>query len=355
MIPVMRVRDENGNVKDVVAVAAPTMPAPHAQKHGVGGSDPITLEMIGASDAKTHRLSTYTFLSQIGLSGEVTMVRVCEAMPLYSMLVLPNNRAQATNYVSDVPDDYGTITVTRAELNYCVATYIRSNGTALNYYVGKYQSIAGWSGWKQMATTAYAVNKAGDTMNGNLSISKAKIPALVLNNTTSGRVCWITDQETDNTVSITNRADDDNRNSLVIGSENRTLDDLLRLYHVVDGVGTVYKVLHTGNMENLNAARIVTGTYVGAGTAEDPGTNVLNLSISPRLLIVAGDKKIMITVRGMMTGLVFMDNISQPGIKTNSVSWEDSTVRWRNDYLSDFRPEYQMNVAGMTYHYIAIG
>ena len=53
MIPVLKVKDNDGNVQTISIVAAPSMLAPHAESHGKSGADPITPDDIGAA-AKIH-------------------------------------------------------------------------------------------------------------------------------------------------------------------------------------------------------------------------------------------------------------------------------------------------------------
>lgn len=96
-------------------------------------------------------------------------------------------------------------------------------------------------------------------MTGGLTVTKAKQPAVVLENTTAVRNAWYALQETDNSLVLANRANDQNRNNLIISPETATLANLLRLYRVVEGSGKVYNILHTGNKPS--------GSYTGNGSA----------------------------------------------------------------------------------------
>lgn len=53
MIPILKVRDKDGNVRTISVVAAPRVLSPHAESHKPTGKDPITPESIGAAD-KNH-------------------------------------------------------------------------------------------------------------------------------------------------------------------------------------------------------------------------------------------------------------------------------------------------------------
>lgn len=55
MIPILKVRDNDGNVQAISVVAAPSVLAPHADSHSKDGTDPITPAGIGAAEAEhTH-------------------------------------------------------------------------------------------------------------------------------------------------------------------------------------------------------------------------------------------------------------------------------------------------------------
>ena len=57
MIPILKVKDNEGNVQTISVVAAPSVYSPHAESHGKSGKDPITPEAIGAAH-KDHSHTT---------------------------------------------------------------------------------------------------------------------------------------------------------------------------------------------------------------------------------------------------------------------------------------------------------
>lgn len=115
------------------------------------------------------------------------------------------------------------------------------------------------------------------------------------------------------------------------------------------------EVLHTGNIESLNMAQIVTGSYVGTGTYGSNNKNVLTLSIRPRLLIVAGEESMMIAAYGAEHCLFFYSVTgTSSNVQVNNISWGDNTVQWYNEN-SSYGAKFQMNTEKAEYHYTVIG
>lgn len=84
-------------------------------------------------------------LSDVGLSGVVTMTQVFEAMPSYSELILASNTSLA-NHISDVPGATGLLVVTKASV-YAAATWTQVNTDRPTVYTGSWHSTGGWTGW----------------------------------------------------------------------------------------------------------------------------------------------------------------------------------------------------------------
>ena len=104
----------------------------------------VTAEQVGA-------LTTYTSLAEIGLSGEVTMEQVCVALPDCSMLLIGNTVEDASgNYISDTPSNLGTVQVIRYSVARIFAQFVKADETSVNYFVGKYHSSHGWTGWEDI-------------------------------------------------------------------------------------------------------------------------------------------------------------------------------------------------------------
>lgn len=181
--------------------------------------------------------------------------------------------------------------------------------------------------------TNYAVNKAGDTMKDNLTIEKASMPAVILSNTGAGRKSWYHLNESDNTVVIQNRVDDNNRNQLVLSSETATLADLLRLYTVVESKGLLYKVHHTGNKPSAS--------YTGNGsTTREP---IKTGGIGQAILIRSGSYIALITTNG---------GIAKSG--TGLVAIDSSEAYYTEGVLTITTANAALNGNGLTYSYTCL-
>ena len=193
-----------------------------------------------------------------------------------------------------------------------------------------------------------AVNRAGDKMTGDLEIQTAN-PAVKVRNTATGILGKIQSTAGGN-VALARIEDEKNQRLIEMNSNGS-----LRYAEMIDGVWTNTQILHTGNLEALNMARIVTGSYVGTGTYGSNNENILNLSIKPRLLIVAGENCMMIASYGVAFGLFFCEITgTSSNVQVNSVLWGDSTVQWWSTN-GTYGPEFQMNTNGKQYHYVAVG
>lgn len=92
----------------------------------------------------------YSGLTEIGLSGSVTMTDVITAMPNKSELRFTNN-TDNPNCVSDVPDKYGFLIIKKNL--YVEATWIAVNRkTTVPMYFGSWHSDNGWTGWSSSET-----------------------------------------------------------------------------------------------------------------------------------------------------------------------------------------------------------
>lgn len=109
----------------------------------------------------------------------------------------------------------------------------------------------------------------------------------------------------------------------------------------------------------LGAQRIKTGSYTGAGTDGASNSTIINLGITPKLLIVAerGGANMMIVFANGESGLVLKANNSSVG-DANSMSiafaqW-GTTVEFYTT-KTNYKGQYQYNESGKTYDYIAFG
>ena len=118
------------------------------------------------------------------------------------------------------------------------------------------------------AESAKKVSKSGDTMTGNLSVAGASYPKLFIRDTTNGSVGQI--QHFNHLLQIiaTEAGSTSNSRQIMLSDKvnKSSLSDALRLAETKDGVSTYYNILHTGNLSDVNLARIRTVEYTGTGT-----------------------------------------------------------------------------------------
>lgn len=228
----------------------------HASQHKAGGADPLTPEDIGAA-----RL--YTNITQLGLTiGSETLETIFAAMPVNSTL---RYTVTSAHNAAIYPYGYGIVEAKRP--NASAYGEITFTATTKNSYFNRhwhgsmYFADDAWtfSGWDESATTDYAVNKAGDTMTGNLTVSKSS-PYLYLKNTSTARTARMA-STSDKYLSLYNEVTADasnNRTALWLGPETSSLTNLLSINHVVNGTANTYKVLHTGNSNKTKLVSTVT-------------------------------------------------------------------------------------------------
>ena len=116
------------------------------------------LETQFKSAMNIRNLHTYTSLSQIGLSGKVTMADIFNALNKRGqcMLVLGNTNAEGTeSYVSDTPTQFGTLVVTHYAAARTMAQFWKADDGNVHQYIGKYHTAEGWSGWFETYTEAH--------------------------------------------------------------------------------------------------------------------------------------------------------------------------------------------------------
>ena len=127
-----------------------------------------TAEEIGAAEAVTHNVKTYYNLAQIGMAaGSETMAGIAEALPNNSILSTPiGSTSLATNEYPAQTN--GMLFVKKGGANRVFFLFESINAKPKRTFVGEFYTA--WNGWTELATTDYAVNKAGDTMTGALKI-----------------------------------------------------------------------------------------------------------------------------------------------------------------------------------------
>lgn len=199
----------------------------------------------------------------------------------------------------------------------------------------------------------------GFTMGGNLIINKVSGLFGVDNpNNESG----IRFQESDHSVSIRahNVANDNtNYRGLLLhdSTKYKTLVSALRLVDRKEGSSAAdyYDILHTGNYEATNTARVASGSYEGTDEAE----KTLTFSFTPKLVIVQAEHEdstrydspqLLVAINGINATYCFNDDLAHCGLTWSGVNLTIKHLNTSNPWGSRC-----MNAANHYYRYIAIG
>lgn len=133
-----------------------------------------------------------------------------------------------------------------------------------------------------------------------------------------------------------------------------------------DASGNVYEYLGVPFTKATTAPKIATGTYVGTGMAGPSNPNTLTFDFSPKLVVVQSDNysNMNFVSSGMRANWVLLLNgvnevrvaFSHSNVSSSplAVNWSGNTVSWYHDETNPY-DNSQLNSAGQTYRYFAIG
>ena len=102
--------------------------------------------------------------------------------------------------------------------------------------------------------------------------------------------------------------------------------------------------------------KIAVGSYIGTGTYGSANPNSLTFDFAPLLLIISASHSATsgagtIFVRGQTQNAGMGAQYNGFSLNT-TVSWDENTVIW---YTTRDDVERQLNLSGITYHYLALG
>lgn len=201
-----------------------------------------------------------------------------------------------------------------------------------------------------------AISKSGDTMTGNLTFAGQSTPQILMQKTNGQGEGIIYPGANNMCMTTRNTEGNDNikRSLYLYNSAMHGLDKCLRVYDVLDGVGTWYEVLHTGNLEALGSCRIVSGEVTGNDKAGEDSPNSITFPFKPKLVYVTRTGRDMSqSVPDMRFGHflwtegVAYDQIAQTGDVERRYKLDGNTLSW---WVSD--AAYSAAVVG---RYVAIG
>ena len=234
----------------------------HASRHALGGADPITPADIGAVNKAGDTLS-----------GKLTFENFNDYYALLKGRTLANGKTHfltvgtgfdggtaLEHYTCDTEIFDSDKRDARLDLYSALingtpnpdALVLRSSSTD-----GKSYRIYG-EHYKPTAADVGAVNKAGDTMNGNLSISKSA-PTMVLTEQSVGSGASI--QLWNNQLLLASRnssTDTSNARILILNNSTHVPDvaHALRISDRINNTETFYTVIHTGNLHLYGLAAV---------------------------------------------------------------------------------------------------
>ena len=306
----------------------------HAGRHKTGGADPLTAADVGAAPASNLKLKIANDLSHIGVTQSLTMSELLAALPTDIWLMIANNTDNSL-CVTDTPGKYGLLSVKRRYNTYTEVTWMNATGNTIashDFYFGNVINNS-WSGWKQFATTDYALPRDGSAaMTGILSINNSDSIGVRKHRTINDEMY---------TVSLGLFNDGGGMSGIELAkTTSLARQALLALREdklVVDFKGVRNEVLHTGNKPS--------GSYTGDGGRDEFGNIVLHQvptgGIGNVVLIYSKNAFVLADENGAYTR------------KTGSVELAfEETVKFINGNINIRTDSSKFNTSGEKYYYI---
>lgn len=112
--------------------------------------NPPTAAQVGAAAESTHKLKTYTDVTQLGLTAATATVDgILQAMPDGAQAIIVLSTAYST---SEFPTQYGTLTVHRSDISRGYAMVVEKSNTPNIWYKGFNQTS--WGSWFTLYSSA---------------------------------------------------------------------------------------------------------------------------------------------------------------------------------------------------------
>lgn len=171
--------------------------------------------------------------------------------------------------------------------------------------------------------------------------------------------------------SYVNLSSGDTYRALEVNAPDGAYSELSKALSFVErknGVEKRYNIIHDGALGNLGLPQLAVGSYVGTGTYGKSKPNKLTFNFKPKVIIFYGKVRDY-TKSGRKFPVIALCDSGEYYCMTHSdhtygvMSVSGNTVSWytTNTYdaayeeYAPFVPCSQMNGAGETYHYVAIG
>ena len=316
-------------------------PSTHAIRHKAGGADPLTAADVGAVPA----LAVYYTAEQEKSADDLT---VPLALVPVSTTVNKELHAICGGVFAYVRTNFyisATTTSRRMQVGY-------SYNAAVPKIAFRIYGANGWTPWRAIADTDYAVKKTGDIMTGNLDVRHGSDPSLFATNTNTGRIARLVSYA-DSSVRLENHKDGRNYAGIEVKPEADDPTSIARLVTLKDGVWKPYDLLHTGNLHLLDSlvgsAKVKVGSYLGTGAYGGTTPNAVELDFEPDMFLVqdAGMNGAMVWGLWIRGCLMFM---SPSTTYASFVQDSGKTFKW----ASTASAAGQFNSSGTAYGYMAI-
>lgn len=302
--------DPNGKSQDVFAYTDDAKqeakdyaaPATHARQHSATGTDPVTPEDIGA---------------------------------------IPNTEKGAASGVASLGPDGKVLSGQLPAMDYAAKTHASQHGA---------------SGSDPITPADIgAVSKTEDTMTGSLNVA--------------GGYCSFSGDS--NSLLLYHLKNGDRHGFVVY--PNLELNYRFQVFDEINGQLAQHRLLHDGNLSDFGVSRIATGSYVGTGVYGENNPNSLTFDFVPKAVFIIGCD----TSSGVKTTYfgssgadtlesiwaMYYDRLTTSyaanvgfGTRFNEYSpcgkrsSDGKTFYWYTTYIA---AEYQFNVSGTTYYYLA--
>ena len=230
---------------------------------------------------------------------------------------------------------------------------------------------------KPTAEDVGAVSKTGDTMTGDLEITKSNGKYRLISN--AGKVGELQLFANATTLSAYNSKDDTTTFRRLRIQDSKAQADInhaLVFLNSVSGQVEEYPVIHTGNITESGVAKIETGSYVGSGFNGEEFPTEITFSFVPKVVWVwrsvgghgspgmgtlnEGYMIMCSTLTNQYKGAEYLPGVSNTWynkLDGTTLSFYYGKKTWDEEEEEYYYPDAleQLNYSGYTYSYIAIG
>lgn len=220
--------------------------------------------------------TVYKSLAELGLTeATATPKAITEAMQNNSMLTCTMSGTAITSALA-TPFNWGMLRVHKISNVYTMFEYQnQANSGALQLARGYYNENNStgyqWSGWHKIADADLYLLLTGGTI-----AKDTGDPSIAFHRKTDNTQAYLNKGLGNLQIAIRNVFGDgkNERRFYIYDSTQQPAEKAIRLYDVVDGVGTMYDILHTGNGLPLTGGTITGSVYFNGGASGADGGKI---------------------------------------------------------------------------------